>query len=315
MSEENWEKKYLKYKKKYLDLKHSQHLQKSQKSGMVPVAVINNMSTRGRTYNTTPSSVPVPVPVVRNVSDKLKKDDYIINTCVLIPDECIHTFNNISREFIRVNIPSLKSSPTNEEIIVAYNNCKKFIYGIVLATIILILITKNIYVFNNKVIPYLRDPIDNRKSNFDKCYNQFKRLNIVAGKEYIKQGTFINSKVNSLIKILEEHRLYTVGLSNESVVDRLPSPNQELTKDALANLILDFRIGYADTLKYLNNPCVKKYIGDVDYCTEVKHIFELSLELKNKSNINGDIIDIEDWQTTLQKELADTANIKKILVG
>jgi hypothetical protein len=286
--DKNLEKKYIKYKKKYIDLKN-----KKLNGGVGPLDFIHPGSSSKRIIR---------MPKVCYVQTKrLMLGEPIYDYCTFLPAKCVNLFEEICQRS-EISNPPFTSSPTQDEIVHAYNEWRKFINGIVIMTIILMLLTENIYVFNHAIIPFLRDRINNKKKIFNKCYRKFKQLKLVCEKEYITKGTFIDSKVNALSKVLEEHRLYTIGLKESQWISRLPNPHPDDIKDALANLIFDFKLPYDVIVNYCNDERLRPYIEADNFMYMVDSIWKIAFSLECEINTISGIKTYDEWRADLIEE-------------
>lgn len=290
--DKNWEKKYIKYKKKYIDLKN-----KKLNGGVILTNYAHSSSHMRSTGYSHPSSSHILVPeVCYFTTRKFRMGEAIPYGCILLPAGYDTLFKEICEQSEISNL-TLTSSPTQDEIVHAYNEWRKFITGIVIMTIILMLLTEKIYVFNHDIIPFLRDRINNKKKIFNNWYRKFKQLKLVCEKEYITKGTFMDSKVNALSKVLEEHRLYTVGLQETRWISRLPDPHPDNIKDALANLIFDFKLPYNEIIKYRNDERIGRYIEVDNFIYMVDSIWGIAFYLKCEINTIPGIKTHNEWKT------------------
>jgi hypothetical protein len=257
----NYEQKYIKYKQKYLALKNSNY----------------ELEGGGSTFD--PS----------NLYNESKEDCFIIKFPLkkgqnieqfnFLPKKIVELFNEISLDrtmFKNKKNPQLmelSKGPDNGTWVNYVQLFKtntsfwqQYVFAIVTIIFILILITKKIYVFNEAVIHYVRDPLDISKSRFLKNYENFKILNYPR---------FLYEMDNILKIIQKEHRLLTVGMTalNKKVVDRLPSIiNTPDLYSTLGNLIEIFEISFEDIFKYIFHENLTPYISDKE---DYKEIFDI----------------------------------------
>lgn len=257
----NYEKKYIKYKQKYIDLKNKQQI------------------------NVTGGNPERKLCLIGKHFLEINR----ISICYL-PLSIQQLFISIAPG-LNNNFKLIKTK-TGSNLVELFSKFKIFVTNIIIIVLFITLMVKKIYIFNYYVKNFTRDPIKKYSSDYNKFYKELKENNFVS-KSTEETGWFPSSdtKDDSLKIVLREYRLFTVGTGSidETTVQRKPSANDanlQILFDAISNLIFDFRISFATLFYYIFDTQYLKYFNSKSIAV-FKKIFEMlqkSIDLSTKPN-------------------------------
>jgi hypothetical protein len=288
----NYEKKYIKYKQKYIDLKNKQQINVTGGNPETNVCLIDKHDLR------------------------MNKISY----CYL-PLSIQQLFISIAPG-LNNNFKLIKTK-TGSNLVELFSKFKIFVTNIIIIVLFITLMVKKIYIFNHYVKNFTRDPIEKYSNDYNKFYNELKENNFVS-------KSTKKTKDTSLKIVLREYRLFTVGTGSIDVttVQRKPSANDDnlqILFDAISNLIFDFRISFATLFYYIFDTQYLKYFNSKSIAV-FKKIFEMlqkSIDLSRKPEFTT-VTDftgtdkIADWvivnQKILDEQKAKIPYIEKELI-
>jgi hypothetical protein len=255
----NYEKKYIKYKEKYLNLKN-----------ITSVNMIGGLKT---------CAITEPIIV-----------DYMGYLICGLPKSIKEIFTDITLDHEYERLEVIKTNTgTASNIVELFPKYKKFIFMMITIALIITLVTKKIYLINSYIINYVRNPIDYHMYDYKEFYNELKKNKFVRGEEEIITNKWwkFNENNNSLQVLLREHRLFTIGTKtfDQTKVDRMPSDTDktlDILLNAISNLIFDFRLSYADIFKYIFDPRLKYFINGNSKKVANTYIISTSIQVYEK---------------------------------